>query len=716
MTRKEDEAIWKRARERFQLCVDWEANARRNYETDTKFSYGDSINNYQWDNDVRNSRINDSMGAKPCLTINKTQQHCLQIINDAKQNKPGVNVRPVGDGASYDAAQVYQNIIRHIEYISNAEQVYDTATVTQVRGGIGYWRVVTDYLSDKDFNQEIYIRPINDPRAVYLDVNTKEADASDANYGFIFEDMERKLFDKENPDHTDAAQMPSLPTSGNFDVNWLDRDKIRICEYYEKSQKRDRLVSFVDPVSGERVTELYSDLTDEGKELFRAANDKQERVVMRDNVNWYKIAGDEIIDRREWPGKYIPIVRIIGTEIVIDGVMDRFGHTRALLDPQRMYNIASSNSVEFAALQTKVPYIGPVEAFQGQEELWGTANTRNHSFLPYNHIGEDGQPIPAPQKIPPPAQSVAYIKGMEIAQNEMMMASGQYQSQLGENENAKSGVAINARQRQGDRATYHFIDNLAIGIKHTGKILLDLIPKIYDTERALRCQAIDGTILEIAIDPNAPEAAQKLQETVDKGIKTIQMAFNPSVGVYDVQSDTGPGYATRRQEAFNAMMQLAAQNKDFMHIAGDLFLRSADFPMANELAERYAKVVPPNLTGQAPPPELEQAMHMASDKIEAMQGIIQDLTEKLKDKDRDIDIRSYGEETKRLTAVGNLPPAIPFEMIRDIVMQTLQAAAMNPTPNPAEGAVEMPDVGAMGQQPPMPEAIPQQPMEQAPLQ
>jgi hypothetical protein len=225
----------------------------------------------------------------------------------------------------------------------------------------------------------------------------------------------------------------------------------------------------------------------------------------------------------------------------------------------------------------------------------------------------------------------------------MMMVSGQYQAQMGENENAKSGVAINARQRQGDRATYHFIDNQAIAIRFTGKILIDLIPKVYDTERVIRIEARDGSVMDVKIDPNAEQPMQKVnqdQPQTDNTQEIAQIIFNPGVGTYDVQSDTGPSFATRRQEAFNALTQIAAQNKEFMGVAGDILWKVADFPEAQVLAQRWRKIIPKNITGDGPDAATEEMMHKASDQIQMLQGQLQAMVKKVEDRQQEYAIRN----------------------------------------------------------------------------
>jgi len=695
---EEETKLLEQCKKNYRSAFDWEANARIWYDYDTKFANGDAHNNYQWPDDILQSRTGGAV-TRPCLTINKTQQHNLAIINDSKQNKPGIRIRPVGAEASFDAAQIYQQIIYHIEYISSAENIYDKATTTQVQGGIGYWRVNTDYINNESFDQEIYIKGVKDPMSVYLDPDINEIDGSDARFGLIFEDIPKDKFNVQYPKFADIATSSVLGNSSND--GWMTQNNIRVAEYYYRTEKEDKLIAFIDPATNEQVIAKRSALNEEGiataKSLKQAKDPNyRERPLVTNDVKWCKIAGDRIIDDGIWLGDTIPIVRVVGTETIIDGVLDRKGHTRALINAQQIYNYATSANVEYGALQTKSPYIAAQAAIEGYEEYYKTANTTNSSYLPYNHIDDDGNPIPPPKREPPPQPGLAYVQQMQIAQNEMMMSSGQYQSQMGENENAKSGVAINARQRQGDRATYHFIDNLAIAIRRTGKIILDLIPKIYDTKRIMQIQAMDGKILNVTIDPKAEQHFQKLQaEQEDRKQRVERILLNPTIGQYDVQSDTGPSFATRRMEAFNAMTQIAAQNKDFMNIGGDLYWKVADFPEADILAERWRKVIRPDLLEEGMDPEIEKTMHQASDKIEQLSALIAKQQEEISNREKELTIKAqeldlklknsiaeqarldYEAETKRLIALGNSGPGISIEQIQPILKQLIQGMISN---------------------------------------
>ena len=165
--------------------------------------------------------------------------------------------------------------------------------------------------------------------------------------------------------------------------------------------------------------------------------------------------------------------------------------------------------------------------------------------------------------------------------------------------------------------------------------------------------------------------------------------FNPNVGMYDIQSDTGPSFATKRQEAANALTQLAGADKNFMSIAGDIYFQTLDFPDADVLAQRYRRTIPPNILGDSPNPQVENLMHQAANQIQQLQGAVAALNQKLEDKqiEQSIALRKialeekrvavseqredYEAETDRVTALGNSGPGISQEQIEPVVRQLL---------------------------------------------
>lgn len=663
-----DDKIVREAQKRFNRCEMWESTARKRWIEDEKFVNGDSDNLYQWPDQLRAARGVGTGDERPCLTINKTRQHCLQIINDARQNKTSIKFRPVGGGATYEAGQVLDGMVRHIEYISDAQSAYGTATRHQVWSGLGYLRIVTDYAAPNTFDQEIYIKRVKNPLSIYIDPDIAEADGSDMRFGFVFTDVPKDEFEAQYPD--DDPNSTALGNMENWQSGWTTKDHVRVCEYFRRKETKDKLVVLKDPETGEERQFLASKVPKELKDVLAELLDDPaatQRDVTLNQVEWFKIAGHKIIEKRDWPGSYIPIIRVPGEETVIDGELDRKGHVRALKDPQRMYNYNASAQVEFGALQNKIPYIAPAQAIEGQEGYWQTANTENYSVLVYNHIDDQGKEIPRPERQSPPTISEAYQLSMTNAANDMMLVSGQYQADFGAPSNERSGIAIERRQRQGSTATYHYIDHLAMALRFAGKIILDLIPKIYDTERVVKIMAEDGSDSDVLVDPKAAEAYLEKQGKDADAAK--QVIFNPNVGRYDVVSDVGPDYASRRMEAFDALSKIAQTDSGLMTVIGDLLFKSADFEYADEIAQRLERMVPVQAKGDGPNPELvrlqqlvqnqTQMMQVLSDKLQAKQLELQDKKARIAEGAEQKVIDAYRAETDRLSALKDMLAADP---------------------------------------------------------
>lgn len=677
----DDAGIIAEAKARFTRCDKWEAKARANALLDARFANGDAYNSAQWDQAVLRAR-----GDRPCLTHNRCRQHNLQIVNDAKQHKAAIKVTPTGGGATYAAAQVFSGLIRRIEYQSKAADAYSTAIYHQVETGIGYVRVVTDYADDDSFDQEIFVRRIANPRTVYLDPDAREYDKSDMNFGFVFNDIP-----KDRYDDADGSKPPSSVGFGPAD-DWHNIDHVREAEYWRRNESGDTLL-------------LLSDGSTRRKSSLKPKERKaiepyivQEREISLHSVEWFRISGDKITHRGKWLGRYIPIVPFIGEEIISGDEMDRKGHTRALIDAQRMYNYWSSSAVEHVALQSKAPYVGTVQALAGYMEDWKTANVENHAVLVYNGIDEEGRPIPPPQRSQPPTMAQAYVQGMSIARDDMMMVSGQYQAEMGQPGNERSGSAINARQRQGDNATYHYIDNQAKGIRQVGRIILDLIPRVYDVARVMKVMGEDGSESDIHMIPSAPQAhqhvalgpegpqpvspgeADALQSDPDS--PNPKVIFNPTIGSYGIEADVGPSYGTQRQEASNAFSEIMKQNPAAFQIVGDFWAQNSDFPGAEELAERLRKGLPPQYKN-GPPPEvaqLQQQMQEMQGKfhelMQAAQQKVAGLSADLQDKGNDHIIKDYDAETRRLAAISAGDPAAFKVLVRSMLSEMLGMPAL----------------------------------------
>lgn len=689
--RDTDEQIIAEAKKRWERCQAYYSTARANADADVRFANGDDYNGTMWDPASRAARA-----GRPVLSFNKARQHNLQIVNDARQNKAQIKVTPTGGKATYEAAKVLSGIVRRIEYQSKAVDAYSTGIFHQVESGTGYARVVTEYVDDSVTDQEIYIRRIADPKTIYLDPDAVEYDRGDMRFAFVFNDISRDVYEAEHGD----GDMPASTTFGNED-GWNDTDHVREAEYWRRSDDQDTL-----HLMSDGATLRESELPAGGLAAIKPFI-VQSRKFTSPRIEWFKICGDRIDERQDWPGKYIPIVPFYGEQSVVDGIYDCKGHTRALLSANRMYNFWASNAVEQVSAQTKNPWMVDLRAIEGVETYWNNANVENRPYLPFNSIDDAGQPIAPPHRVDPPAMAQAFIQGMEIARSDMLMVSGQYAATMGEPSNEISGTAINQRQRMGQNAVYHYIDNQAKAIRQIGRIVLDLIPKIYDTARVTKIMAEDGSDSDVHLVPNAPDAHQMVamgpdgspqqvtQQQAD-GInadpdqENAKIIFNPSVGRYDVEADVGPSYGTQRQESANAFAQIMAKNPAAFQIVGDFWAKNSDFPGADDLAERMRRGLPNQYKAGAPDPQVEQltqAMQAQGQHAQELLGKadqeIADLKQQLaasqmagKDKSAETEIKDYAAETERLKAVAAADPVAAQIIVRSMLSDLLGMPAL----------------------------------------
>lgn len=661
-----DDPIIAEAKKRWTRCADWEANARERFIDDVKFENGDSDNGYQWPDAIRRSRDVDN---RPCLTMNIIRQHNLQISNQARKNKTSPKVVATGNGATQDSADVLRDIFRHIEIESKAQSVYTLARGFQIGGGIGWWRLSTAYADEESFDQKIIILPVNDPLSVYMDPDIKQKDGSDARFAFVFDDVPKDSWDEQYPEYKD--QIGDMPLGIGAGDDWLSKDHIKICEYFRKVMTGDKVVSFM--VDGVRKSILLSKLPEDAKQPVLSHYLTKVRETQTEVIEWYLIAGSKVIDKTVWVGKYIPLIRVIGEEVVIEGVMDRKGHTRTMKDGQRMYNYNSSAQVEFVALQGKSPWVAPAKAIEEYESMWNTANLVNHSVLIYNHMDDDGNEIPPPQRTQPPSASPAFQVGMDTAFNQIMMVSGQWQNQMGMQGNERTGKAIGLRQEQSDTAVFHFQDNYEEALQYTAKQILDLFPKIYDTKRTLQIMAENGETIELQLDPGAKQAFA-VQQARDGA--AVQRVLNPKIGNYDVAPSSGPAYGSKREQTVEALTLIITQSPALVPIVGDLLLGSMDFDKAQEAAQRLRRMVPPQALGTGPT-QNEQQLQLK------VAGLTNALAESLKKQGknelklvgkeqlRDVDV--YKAHTDRMTALGDFLPTDP-DGLRSMIYQLVNEA------------------------------------------
>ena len=593
---------------------------------DVKFAAGD-----QWPVEIQNSR---TLEARPCLTINKVDAYVRQICNQQRQQRPRIKCQGMNNETDAKMAQIITGICRHVEVNSNADHAYDTAFDFAVRMGWGYWRVTTDYVRPDSFDQEIYIKPIDNPFTVYFDPNSTSPDGSDAEKCLITVVMAKENFRKMYPDADDGGSFSARGT-GDSNTEWVTKHDIRIAEYFYTRIISTHLVLLSDG------TTVYEDELPNVEVMDMAGvYEVSRRKTFKKQIKWCKVTAMEVLEEGTWAGKYIPVVPTYGQQCVVDNKRKKFGLVRMAKDPQRMYNFWQTSMTESVALAPRAKWIMAEGQDEGHEAEWAGANNTSYAYLRYKQTDINGAPAAPPiRQVPeqPPAAIMSAAQSITMDLQAVVGIVDPNQLPMGN----ISGKALQGQQMQIDMTNFHYYDNLTRSIAHTGRIILDLIPKIYSSERVMRIIGDDGK----------PELTTINQKAM--GQDGVEIVLNDvTVGEYDVVMETGPGYNTKRQEAVDSMMTLLAADPNLMNQAGDLIFRNMDFPGAEIIADRLAASNPlAQIDDKSPiPPQVQMQLAQSQQQMQAMGQQIQALQMMIKNRQDVEQVRQVGEDRRAVLA------------------------------------------------------------------
>jgi len=592
---------------------------------DLKFLSDDP--NAQWDSKDYDARVKTG---RPALTVDQLSQFVHQVANDIRMNTPTINIIPSGTDASVETATIFKGLIRNIEYISNADDAYDTASLNSIKCSIGFIRVDHDYVDDKSFEQELLIERVVNPLSILIDCDSTQCDGRDMKHATILDSILVSEFKKQFK----GKDPSSFGESESKDKK--DDEYVTIAEYFEFDENTKTI----------GINELgeVEDVVD-GK-TYKTTRTIKDRVVKR-----YKLSGADVLEETTFPGKYIPVVPVYGEEAWIDGKRSIFSLIRKSKQAQQMYNLWKSLETELLQKQPNAPIMvaeGQIEDFQ---EDW--KNPAKAMALRYKTTDAQGNPAPAPQRLAPPTIPTGVVGAARSSVDDIKATMGLYNASIGQRSNETSGVAIEKRNQEGDVATFHFNDNLIRSITQVGRILVCAAPEIYDTARIVRIIGEEDEPKSVGINGQVAEDQEEV--------------YDLTKGIYDVRVVTGAPFTTRRQEAVAFFSDIVAKQPDLMQVMGDLLFKNMDFAGAPAMAERMKKVIGmanPQLLedekGKEVDPEKQQmamALEQGQQIIQQLQGQMQEMaagaqTEinamqtELSNKERELEIKAGAEMTK----------------------------------------------------------------------
>lgn len=623
----------------------------------------------QWDKGEADARRSVR---RPVVEIDQLTQYIHQVSNDIRMNTPTIKVIPADSGSDIETAEIIEGRIKAIEYKSNADAAYDMAADFSIKSSIGFIRVDHRYVKEDGFEQELCIKRVVNPQAIMIDPDSIEPDGSDAKYGFVFEEISRKQFEKKYKGKAAVSFGDELSTD-----KLGDQDMITIAEYFYLEDEEEE----------------YGLLEDGTTEKASGKKYKRTRKIKKPRVMRCWVSGEDLLtEPSPFPGKYIPLVPVYGEEAWVNGKRHLFSLIRKAKSSAMMYNVLASSEIEILLKQQQAPIQAAVGQMRGFEEQW--KNSDKAMVLYYHTTDANGVQVPPPQRLQPPIVSSGYASAKFDAENNIKKSLGMYSAALGKREGDSSGKALIQLEQSSDLATMHFGDNLIRSITHVGKIIVCALPEVEDTERVVQIIGKEDEIKQVGING---AMADKQKRTYDFG-----------KGEWDVRVITGAAFTTQRQEAAQMYADLLGKMPDMMPIIGDLAFKYQDAPGAQAISNRLKKLVDPKLLEEsergdeaAIDPQVQALTAEATQVMEVAQAEIQQLQQQLAKMEAETQtaelkrqqdaVKSDIERLKKEQRIAELEIE---NQVKDYQLQQAQAMI----PPPAEESVVQPSEEELMQQ------------------
>lgn len=593
--------LLEKAKKRYKACIDAWDDIYRIAKEDLDFI--SDREGCQWDEREWSDRT--TVG-RPAIQIDQLTQFCHQVVNDIRMNTPNINIIPADMDSDKETAEMIEGRVKAIEYKSLADSAYDTAVDFAVKSSIGFIRVDRRYVDDESFDQELIIKRVVNPLSHYIDHNSIEPDGSDAKFAFVLEEITIEDFKERWPDATPVSFYTEKDTKPANDEKYLT-----IVEYLVIEENE----------------EFIGELPDGTREPVDGRKKYQnKRKVKKRVVKHYKLSGEDILEETVFPGKYIPIVPVFGEEAWRDGKRHIYSLIRKSKGAQRMYNLWKSLETELLMKQPQAPVMAAEGQMAGFEDDWSQPDKAMVLYFKQTDI--NGQQAPAPQRLQPPTIPTGIVNAARETVDDIKATLGMYNASIGQRSNETSGRAIEARKIEGDVATYHFGDNLVKSITQVGKIIVCALPEVEDSQRIVSIVDKEENFKLVGING----------AMVDGQDRAYQMK-----GKFDVRVVTGAPFTTQRQEAAALYNQTIQAMPDLMPVIGDLVFKYQDAPGSQAISSRLKKLVDPKLLDEkdqeAQNTQIQQMQAQMQQVLQQAQAQIQRLQAELQSKQADEQVK-----------------------------------------------------------------------------
>lgn len=569
--------IWEEARDRLQICTDLESSDRNRAKTEILFREGEG----HWDSNYVTSASQEA----PELVINLTDALCMRVENNLREQELSGKAHPVGDGGDVDVAEIINGIGRHVEVRSEAEVAYDQADKSAITHGWGYFRLIAEWEHPRSMRKDLRILPIRNVFTVYMDPSAIMPAGQDQNWCLISVKMKRTEYKRRFASASNASWSDIDRNSGVGE--WEDKEDIRLAEYFRIREKAEKLYGVRNIATQEERTFYASEMPET---LAQGWQIDGERDSMRRAVEWFRLNGLKVVEREQLPGTWIPVFRVEGNAVDVDGKVTRRGMVRSMMDPQRMVDYGEVAKIRRLGLTPQSPWVAAAGQTEKHPE-WTDANRSAFPVLIYDPVtittAQGEIPLPPPQRQPPAGIEQGFSEFVQGMRTNLLAVAGMPNDPGADKNQVVSGIALDRRQTLSDQSHLQYAKGRKSAVTQCWRVMLEWIPHYFNDP---------GRVQRIIGEDSVPELVTLNQQDPNDPLQKVMNDL--SVGRYDVVMGTGPSFETKRMEGAEnllEMLKIEALAEIIAKTAPDLVFRSIDHPYMQQLADRLLAQTPDGL-------------------------------------------------------------------------------------------------------------------------
>ena len=492
-----------------------------------------------------------------------------QISGELDDSQFAISVSPAGGGSSEDTAEVYAGMIRNIENISDASQIYSQVGKSLVMAGLDGSDIVQEHLNANTFDQDLIFKPVSDwYKSVWFDLASIKQDKSDAKWAVKLRTMPRADYDKKFPDGA-GISIGDNTTTREADNKF---ESVVVGKIYYKKPIDIELVKMTSGAIYEKDKEFLK-IQDELALTGEVVTDERTRKSWR---IWTRLldGSDWLTEAQETVFSFVPLVPAYGNYSILDTKNIYFGKTLKLMDAQRGLNFAMSSETEEVAMSPPPFIMMTREQAAGND--YSRMNIDRKAVRFFNHVDNQLPPQQMGGKMPNPGLQNSLANFQQLLQKTGNMDD----PSMGQNPGLQSGSAISQLVTQSNNGNVQWAKAMEIGICHAYRICIDAIPRIYDGARQQRILGEDGVTKTVQLNI----------KTFDEETRKFIEINDLTKGAYDVSCSMGAKFKNQQDKASAEMISLLQIDPTAIDLSRDILYKNQTWPGAKIVAAR-ARVI-----------------------------------------------------------------------------------------------------------------------------